>query len=463
MRLRSLLAILLTVAGTVLSGGAAAKDVLAPEDFAYAWPLTLGSGDFHRVTVPAEVYAAARGPDLADVRILDARGRPVPQFVRVPEPEDGEARAALDVQVFPVGVNQRDADVVARVSVETQPANPSATTSVTVVNQASTLEASSPAHWIAVLDEPVEHVHAVRLGWVPLSKSFVGNLFIETSEDLESWRPVGGGSIAAFASGRGQTVRDNVQLHGQPHRYLRITPRDLPESFQVATLRLQFAPPRGEPQRAWRSTPLPADGSALEIDLGAAVPVDRFDVVPSVDTGLVHARLHSRATVREPWRLIGQAVFYRLDRTAGGLASAPADVSRTLARYWKLDLSGGPAFAGELRLAWRPAEIVFLAQGEPPFRLFAGSMRQAKPSPDLVRLDESLRSIWRDKHLEAAAPATLVRRETVSGEDAYSIQTREAWRVWVLWALLIAGVALVAWMAWRVARGLKHADAERTA
>ncbi|MGH8310594.1 MAG: DUF3999 family protein, partial [Steroidobacteraceae bacterium] len=156
-------------------------------------------------------------------------------------------------------------------------------------------------------------------------------------------------------------------------------------------------------------------------------------------------------------RLVAQNVFYRLDHTAGGLASGAADVSRTLARYWKLELSGGAALAGELRLGWRPAEVVFLAQGEPPFRLFAGSARHAKPTPELVRLDEGLRGVWRDKHLEAAAPATLGRRETIAGEDAYSIQPREVWRVWLLWALLVGGVAFVAWMAWRVARALKRA------
>jgi hypothetical protein len=249
-----------------------------------------------------------------------------------------------------------------------------------------------------------------------------------------------------------------VQLHGNPQRYLRIMPRDLPEGFRLQTLQLELPPSRGEPQRTWRSTPLPEDGSALTIDLGAAVPIDRFDVVPSVERGLVHAELYSRTTPREGWRLMDRDVFFRLDHTAGGLVSDPADVARTLARYWKLELSGGAAFPGELRLGWQPAEVVFLAQGEPPFRLFAGSARHAKALPELVRLDDSLRGLWRDKHIEAAAPATLGRRETVAGEDAYVIASREGWRVWLLWVLLVAGVALVAWMAWRVARALKRAD-----
>lgn len=457
MTLRSFLTFLAATGSALLAGGAAAKDVLLPEDFAYAWPLTLGAGDFHRVMLPAEVYAAARGPELADVRILDARGRPVPRFVHVPEPEDGEARGLINVPVFLVGANQRDADVIARVSVETHAANPSATTSVNVVANPSAPAVSLPPHWIAMLDEPVEHVRALRLGWYPVSESFIGKLLIETSDDLEAWRTTGNGSIAAFASGGSHIVRDRVPLHGNPQRYLRITPRDLPEGFRLQTLQLELAPPRGEPARTWRSTPLPADESALTIDLGAAVPVDRFDVVPSVNTGLVHAELYSRTTPQEAWTLIDQDVFYRLDHTAGGLASVPADVSRTLARYWKLDLSGGAAFAGELRLGWRPAEVVFLAQGEPPFRLFAGSTRHAKPIPELVRLDDGLRGVWRDKHLEAATPATLGRRETIAGEDAYSIRARDAWRIWVLWVLLVAGVAFVAWMAWRVARALKRA------
>jgi hypothetical protein len=458
MTFRTWLTVLAASASAAFAGGAAAKDVLLPEDFAYAWPLTLGGGDFHRVILPAEVYAVVRAPDLADVRVLDARGRPVPRFVHVPEPQDGEARRELSVPVFVVGVNQSDADVVARVSVETAAPGASATTSVRVITDGTGL--TGPGHWIAVLDEPVEHVRALRLGWHPLAESFVAHVLIETSDDLETWRTVGNGSIAAFVFDGSQIVRDSATLHGNPLRYLRITPRDVPENFRLDALRLQFAPPRGEPVRAWHSTPLPADGSALEIDLGAAVPVDRIDVAPSANAGLVHAELHARATPRDSWRLVDQAVFYRLDRTREGLASTPAEISRTIARYWKLELSGSPAFAGEVRLGWRPAEVMFLAQGEPPFRLFAGSARHAKVSPELVRLDEGLRSLWRDRRLQDAAPATLGERETVSGEDAYSIQTREAWRVWVLWALLVSGVALVAWMAWRVARGLRRTDAE---
>ena len=112
-------------------------------------------------------------------------------------------------------------------------------------------------------------------------------------------------------------------------------------------------------------------------------------------------------------------------------------------RQWRLQArSDGAQDAPVLRLGYRPEVVLFLAEGQPPFALLAGSARAARPATPLPQLIDTLRAA-RGKDWQPAV-ATLGQREELAGAAALRPGTPIDWKRWLLWALLLGGALLVA-------------------
>ena len=66
----------------------------ADETYAQQWPLQLSRADAgaYRVPLDAAVYRAAYWPDLRDVRVLDAHGKPVASLLQPAQPAQEQVR-----------------------------------------------------------------------------------------------------------------------------------------------------------------------------------------------------------------------------------------------------------------------------------------------------------------------------------------------------------------------------------
>ena len=112
-------------------------------------------------------------------------------------------------------------------------------------------------------------------------------------------------------------------------------------------------------------------------------------------------------------------------------------------RYWRL--LPKQSIQGEapvLKLGYRPEVVVFLAQGQAPYALVAGSARAQRADAPLPQLVEALRAqrgaSWQP------ATATLGAGVALAGEQALvPAPVERDWKAWLLWALLIGGALIV--------------------
>ncbi|MGO4779458.1 DUF3999 family protein, partial [Lysobacter sp. 2RAB21] len=109
-----------------------------------------------------------------------------------------------------------------------------------------------------------------------------------------------------------------------------------------------------------------------------------------------------------------------------------------------------------LRLGYRPEVVVFLAQGEPPYALVAGSARAARGDSPLAHLIEALRtSRGRDWQ---PADATLGSAVALAGASALvPAEPERDWHSYMLWAVLVAGALIVAGFAFSLLKSNKPA------
>jgi hypothetical protein len=420
---------------------------------------------FVELTLPAEALMKSARSDLADLRIVDARGQRTP-FAWLPA---DAAPAALpqwrDVELFALPARgTRAGDLPASIEVV------SSGQIVIVRRRADPTPAGAAASapgWLfdlGVASDKSPRPDAVKLTW-PAGAHFTATYRLETSDDLREWRAAGSGTVLALVSS-GTTLEQPLILlpHAAP-RFVRWTWDDMrgtpaPARAQArlpgptperpvarATLAAPFTP---EPVPKAGGTPPPA--RSLHADLGGALPLASVRLSFGQGTQIVPARLQWRERTDAPWVDAAAGVFYRFERD-GIVSESPALPVSGRARYLRLlpdERSAAPDPAtARLSVEVELPRLVWAQQGTPPHRLLVGAAKAdagALPLTTLVPGGAAERSRFGSSSLGPFVESTdaAIRAE----RDEWLAR----WRPVMLWAVLLVGVAGLGFMVWRLAQ-----------
>ncbi|MSQ59953.1 MAG: DUF3999 family protein [Betaproteobacteria bacterium] len=121
-------------------------------------------------------------------------------------------------------------------------------------------------------------------------------------------------------------------------------------------------------------------------------------------------------------------------------------------RYWKIRLNQSSAIPEPLvlRAGWVAETVVFVAQGEAPFRLVYGSAT-AQDSALQIR---SVVPGFGTGSAPRIASALLQGQQAIAGPSAQRAPVN--FKKASMWAALIAGAGLLAWMAWSLTKDMKR-------
>jgi hypothetical protein len=106
-----------------------------------------------------------------------------------------------------------------------------------------------------------------------------------------------------------------------------------------------------------------------------------------------------------------------------------------------------------MRISWRAKELVFVAQGKPPYIMAFGS-DMGPPSlarPDLM--SAALSATAGNDVIEAktAGPAAGPADQRTDAPDEAA--DYKEWTRYLVWAVLTGGALFMSWIAWRLIRG----------
>lgn len=479
-------------------------------------PLTLVPQEgLQRLSLPLPVLQASRSSTgnsmWADVRVLDAAGRPVPiaWLPSVPaasvETDANLTSAPLPRFAWPSAVN-----VNSRVGVETNDLRVQINSAGAVVNiessrpaQAGTSStAAIPKVWLLDLSALPYSNHAGRsiaqlqLDWPASEQGLSSRVEVEGSMDAQRWSPITAGPLlelpamnAAAASDAASTrpkqtapsVKHVDWPAGLPMpRYLRLS-FDQPLALSQAQLRWSpTAPPVQLSTTTVQFQPVAANGTEpahWALDLQGPVPVQQLQLnLPQINT-VLGLRLEQRNEERQPWRSVATFVAWRLLRDGKEQQSSPVEwptsATTTLshsatpaARHWRLvpdartpQLSAEPLSA---TIGWQAPQLVLVAQGGTPLRLAVGRERDTTaavawqtlvPGADGAAL----------KRLPQASVGKLTPQMLVEPNLNQRIQsaTPEDQRRWLLWGVLGLAVVGLGALAWSLGRDMKFNQRER--
>ncbi|MGZ5078885.1 MAG: DUF3999 domain-containing protein [Usitatibacter sp.] len=428
----------------------AASPALAagPNDYRARATITLtGSDPLQRVVLPFEVYRDARR-DLADVRVFNARGEPVP-IALAGEPDAAkEVPAPVPLPLFPVtSITPRRGTSDVEVTVRTQDG------SLVTVRSRTQGSAPAPVAFLADASQLKEPVGALIFDWQAAPGTEVVNLRLEASDDLASWSGIASSApLVKLKHGGRALSQPRVEFASRRARYYRITWG--PGEFGLRSV-------LAEPEAHMKQAPRPvrsvngapsAKPGELVFDLGARLPVEAVRIVPAEGNSVVSVAVLAKEDENSEWRAVASGAFYRLTRAGAELQSPPLEIGRRPARYWmaRLDSASAGGAPPVLEAQWRDAQLVMVAHGEAPFTLAFGKSDDKPawlPVASLIPGYERL----------AESRLPQARLGDVSGEP----RPDSAWQRWVdtatplriiLWGILLGAVGLMGFVAWRIFR-----------
>jgi hypothetical protein len=457
-----------------------------PSDFAMQLPLRLsGDNGVVQLQLPLSVYQNAQSASLADVRVFNGAGQPVPFAFFQPTHSATTQWRESEVNVFPVLSDATD-DAAGQIELEVHAAQDGALLSV----RAKGLGKKSAGGQLSALildlgKAPIaESLDSVQL-FLPdnVVTGYRAELAIEQSDDLKLWDRVAQSRIdwlksAAQASGQPlDLVNDRIPLSAHAGRYVRIHWLDgKPLQFKRvaarwrsstapvdAAMEVILKPVPGKLAGDWSYTTSPAIAAE---EIGLNLP--NANTVMPVSIGFYRQQL--TPTRKLVFDAMAHSTFYRLNQYGAERISSRLRIFPQGSSEWIVRPQASGADAPELVLRWRPRTIAFTAQGgknseNASFILTFGA------SAEKVRLwltSESPLSLVAPgfsesdlNQLEHAVAGDAIATPAATNATEITIETVSSKlnkRTLLLWSVLIFGTLLLAGMSWRLYKQMHNGD-----
>ena len=433
-----------------------------PADFAFGIPIeTRGPQALFQLELPQTVYEGVLRADLADLRVFNAAGEPVPHAFLPRATATHEKRQSLRLPYFALR-----GDAVAGVEGLEVRIERGAGRAVVTMNgrQQVPARADTLLGYLVDASSLQQPLRGLALELPSGLDDVVMRVRVEASDDLARWTTlVADAPVLRLQAGGQQLEQLRLEFPPRQARYLRLSWPGSPRPLPLAGLIGEPGDVLVEAPRLWKQVAAmapPDKPGEYVFDLGGQFPADRLRLLLPQPNTVAAVEILSRPRTNAAWQRVLLTTAYRLGQGSQETVNPDLAVATVSDRHWllRVDQRGGGLGVGmpQLAVGWVPQRLVFAARGDAPFLLAYGSSRAALAAYPIATLLPGYRSD--DTEQPGNFPlgsASTGRVQTLAGESA----SREAidWKRWTLWASLVLGVALLAWMAWRLARQLAAA------
>lgn len=455
------LAALMCLVTTVAAPGNAQTNVdELPElaDYAWGFPIQLdGDASFHSVILPLAVNQSLSDPQLRDAGVYNSQGQPVPRVFAPARDgfEENELRRRLPIlPLYTKELNEDDAvDLLLKRDGDetTLQFHLGGSTTQALVKGLS-------AYIVDARDLDVG-IDALDFEWLVSESGFIGQIHVDTSDDLRTWRTAGSAAIADLREDASVIVQRRVKLDRPKQDFLRVRWEDTPDDWQLsgvdAVYKTSTTRVIRESLRLDPSSTDPEDGGRI-FDIGGAALIDRIQVLLSEPNVVVTAVIFYWAEPAARWTRIIDGSFHHVGHDNKAVVSEPLSIGPLRTSRLKVVILRGQKDAPlQLEVGWRPDTLLFLAQGTAPYTLAVGRAEDSKqgfPQQRVYGVDAISELAAKNG---ASVAATLGPRFSLGGESQLTIVTPGNWSQIALWMGLAFGVLFVSYMTYRIIRDQK--------
>ncbi len=303
-------------------------------------------------SVPEEIYSHSANR-LADLRVVDDRGREVPYLLNVPM---GETR------------------------VERRP---------TMMREQSFVPGEF-SQFVVDVNLPVNFYNAVKIG--TRETDFLTWAEVAVSDDAREWRIVC--DRAPLFRFNKQNLQGTQTLHYSDTnaRYIRLRVLDGTKRFQLSSVEVLYEVSSPAERVAVSASPAPIASSersesAWEADLPSQLPIDevRFE---TAEPEFSRAVTVQASEDRNDWSFVGSGEIYRFRREDALREWLNVGFVEDWSQHWRIRVANGsnsPLAAAHLTFYMTPRRLVFYADPNRRYFILYGQSEAKPPEYDLLR------------------------------------------------------------------------------
>jgi len=416
-----------------------------------------GRGAVYSLALPEAVYRGLSRRDLGDLRVLNGAGEVVPYALERAAASEKVAGTSLALAFFPLaGAPGRPVD---ELNLRVERRADGTVTAVVTPGERRAPERRVVGYLIDA-SAATAALRELRFDWPAGPDGTVLDARIEASDDLRAWRAISSGPLLVLKRGEATLERRAIDLPALRAKYLRLSWRPGQRDPKLSGVVAQLVDAAADAARNWSRFEAVAGAKPGEylFELPPALPVDRVRLELPQENTVVQATLAVQERSGVPERRLLSAVFYRMEHGGQKLSNPDLKLAPTTERRWllRVDPRGGGLGGGmpTLHAGWLPHRLLFVARGEPPFRLIFGNSELA---PAAMPVRALLPGIAEDKQIEALpaalGPVTAAPLPEKTSADAVRgyFERMDRKKLW-LWGSLLLAVLVIVGMAWRLTR-----------
>ena len=424
------------------------------QDFAYSYTITTpGTGAMYQLPLPETVYAKVVQPDLSDIAVFNASLETVPYaFRRAIQPKP-VTPAPVTLPLFPLSANQTRLPRELTLELLSDFHG----TVIKLHNR----NTGSPHHVTGYLVDTSKLQSAIKtleIDWQQNEESFMTQVSIDTSDDLNNWRELVSSTTLARLSYAGNALTQNsIDLPRKQGKYLKIHWSAGNKGASIQSVRARFF--AGTGTSVWRHTVYPGkridskQGAGFNVEVPAYLPIQQVHVKLRQENSLLQGAIYSRSNEKKPWKLQHRGLYYQLQFPTAKLDSPTINIPLTTDRFWRIEYDQDRSSLGTdvpaLEFGWQPDQLIFLARGKAPFTLAYGSARIKTRQAPVSQLLGTMQQSFDTLPIIQASLGTYM----PGNSDRLLPQPPPLpWQSWLLWACLIIAVLVLALLAWRLYR-----------
>jgi hypothetical protein len=463
--------IALALASAFATGPALAETPLKPENFAYRGNIeTGGTGPFYKLTLPLPVYQGAAGGGLADLRVFNGQGEPVPYALLLSEAQSVTSQTESAAPFFPLPASAKGAQGTGDISVSVkQTADGSL---VSVHSQAAGKPEAGGGAAGVVIDASAlkgRNIRSLRLVTGASAAPF-NSFSVESSQDLQHWQMLKrDGQLVHLEHGGQRVDSDRAEWDWNAGRYLRLIwddPKQAPEIKSVFLGAVESSV--SQPPRVWSAemTPTAVQPGIYEYSWTGQLPLEKLRInLAQINTlapvsiqyfaGAERRRhgfgLHRHRDEAASWVDLAHTVVYRLQAGQGeaksgdiGLYGADGNRLRLLTDARGSGFGNTPP---SVQIGFVPHVLVFLARGNGPFTLAWGASEVEPANLPISTLVPGYDAKAPLKAGEASLPAAAIVQTKPAPLAGAGQEGQSGASKWVLWAVLLGGLLVLGGMA----------------
>lgn len=429
---------------------------LTQHDFAYiAETQTEHDTPFYELEIPTTVYETITRSDLGDLRVLNGDGQVIPHGLRNPALTTNQKTETKSVPFFPLYQQAGKAPTDLHLNIKRN-------TQGEVINIHSHPATDSNdkrlTGYLLNLREWNKPIQQITVNWKnPDNTSFIRKLRITKSHNLERWQHVARGKTLVNMAYQNQQLMENtLKVSSSKSNYLRLIFEDQKPGLDIESIEVSYTKSTRTKQQNWKPLSIKATSNIGEFSFtnNLKTLARQLDIKLPENNTVVRVQILSRINAEREWRYRGSSLLYRLSVNGNSIEKSKINISAKRDKHWliRFDQQGGGigAAAPQVKMSWYPQTLVFVARGQPPYRVVWGSTRV---NPVNVNANQLLPNLNNNVTNENMISTALLLSETMRPINKQVLQPKEKeinWQHWILWIVLVASALMLIWMAVRL-------------